>query len=129
MWGRRSKLYSKIYFLREHEIPHVNSLRGQRFELKFFIHIQKLFRYESVSANVSNSIEEKCLLFLYVGLLSIKNMLTGLFFEKWYLYNHFFDKFCNNFLSHTHIIFLLSLSIALVFVSIPYFLCKSMVVS
>jgi len=39
-----------------------------------------------------------------------------------------FDNFCDNFLSHTHIMFLLSLSIALVFVPIPLFLCKIMVV-
>ena len=39
-----------------------------------------------------------------------------------------FDNFCDNFLSHTHIMFLLFLSIALVFVPIPLFLCKIMVV-
>ena len=32
------------------------------------------------------------------------------------------DNFCNNFLSHTHIMFLLSLSIVLVSVPIPTFL-------
>ena len=39
-----------------------------------------------------------------------------------------FDNFCYNNLFHTHIMFLLSLSIALVFVSILIFLCKIMVV-
>jgi len=34
----------------------------------------------------------------------------------------FYDNFCDNFLSHTHIVFLLSLSIALVFVPILIFL-------
>jgi len=41
----------------------------------------------------------------------------------------FFNNFCNNFRSHTHIMFLLFLSIALVFVSIPRFLCKSLFVT
>ena len=41
----------------------------------------------------------------------------------------FFDNYCDNFLSHTHIMFLLFLSITFVFVSIPLFLCKSLVVS
>ena len=40
----------------------------------------------------------------------------------------FRNNFCDNFLSHTHIMFLLSLSIALVSVSIPTFVCKFMVV-
>jgi len=40
----------------------------------------------------------------------------------------FFDNFCDNFLTHTHIMFLLSLSIALVFVPTPHFLCKILVV-
>jgi len=35
---------------------------------------------------------------------------------------------CDNFLSHTHIMFSLFLSIALISVSIPTFLCKFMVV-
>jgi hypothetical protein len=39
-----------------------------------------------------------------------------------------FDNFCDNFHSHTHIMFLLSHSTALVFVPIPLFLCKIMVV-
>jgi len=39
-----------------------------------------------------------------------------------------FDNFCDNFLSHTHIMFLLSLSNVLVFVSIHLFICKPMVV-
>jgi len=41
----------------------------------------------------------------------------------------FLTNFCDNFLSHTHIIFLLSHSIALVSMSISTFLCKFMVVT
>jgi len=40
----------------------------------------------------------------------------------------FFDNFCDKFLSHTQIMFLLSLFIALDFVSISHFPCKFMVV-
>jgi len=40
-----------------------------------------------------------------------------------------FYNFCDNFLFRTYIIFLLSLSIALVFVFIPHFLCELMVAS
>jgi len=40
-----------------------------------------------------------------------------------------FYNFCDNFFSHTHIIFLLSLSIVLVFVSMLHFLCKMLVVT
>ena len=35
----------------------------------------------------------------------------------------FFDNFCDNFLFHTYIVFLLSLSIALVFVPLSKFIC------
>jgi len=35
-----------------------------------------------------------------------------------------FDNFCDNFLSQTHILLLLSLSIALIFVTLPIFLYK-----
>jgi len=38
------------------------------------------------------------------------------------------NNFYDNFISHTHIIFLLSFSIVLVFVSIHTLLCKNMVV-
>jgi len=41
----------------------------------------------------------------------------------------FVQQFIDNFLFYTHVIFLFSLSIALISVSIPYFLYKSMVVS
>jgi len=40
----------------------------------------------------------------------------------------FFDNFCNNFLSHTYIMVLLSLSIALIFVSISHFVCKILII-
>jgi len=39
-----------------------------------------------------------------------------------------YDNFCDSFLSHTHIILLLSLSVVLFCVSIPTFLYKFMVV-
>jgi hypothetical protein len=41
----------------------------------------------------------------------------------------FCENLCDNFISHTHIIFLLSLSIALVSVSLSTFLCKLVVVT
>jgi len=41
----------------------------------------------------------------------------------------FFDNFCDNFFSHIHIMFLLSFSVALVFISITISFCKLMVVS
>jgi len=40
----------------------------------------------------------------------------------------FFDNFCDNFLSYTHIMFLRSLSIVLVFVTIPHFLYTSIII-
>jgi hypothetical protein len=47
--------------------------------------------------------------------------------EKWYFYNYFFNNLCDNFISHTHITFSLSLSISFVFGSIPCFHCKFVV--
>jgi len=35
----------------------------------------------------------------------------------------FFDKFCDNFISHIHNVFLLSLFITLIFVLLPKFIC------
>jgi len=45
------------------------------------------------------------------------------------LVQQFFNNFCDDFLFYIHILFLLSFFIALMFVSIPLFLCKSRVVS
>jgi len=39
-----------------------------------------------------------------------------------------FDNVCDNLISHIYIMFLLFLSIVLIFVLIPFFLCKIMVV-
>jgi hypothetical protein len=39
------------------------------------------------------------------------------------------NNFCNNFLCHTHIIFLVSVTTIFVFVSIHTFLCKNVVVT
>jgi len=61
---------------------------------------------------------------IYIMLKQVFHKKNKMIFEQL-----FFNNFCDNFLSHTHFMFLLSHSIALVFVSISHFLCKILVVS
>jgi len=58
------------------------------------------------------------------------SIIKKIIIKKWEMIfvHSYFDDFYDKLLSNTHIIFLLSLSIALVFVPIPYFLCKILVV-
>ena len=98
------------------------SLSQEFFIYFFFVHLW--YCGWSLSHDIDTPMSIKCYPF-FIG-----NSFIGKRETREMIFIHlFYNNFCGNFLSHTHIIFLLSLSIVLVFVSVHTFLCKNMVVT